>query len=105
MSARRCIDPGSDAEVNVVGTVNVLEAVGATSAHLSSISTGGVIYGDVDGPASEAERAAPPRPAYGLAKRSAEVYVDGWNRMFGPGMSCPPRNVYGPRESAALEAA
>jgi UDP-glucose 4-epimerase len=95
--------PGFDAEVNVVGTVNVLEAARAAGAHLVFASTGGAIYGDVEEPSPED---APLRPvsAYGLAKRSAEVYVDGWNRIFGSGhVVLRFANVYGPRQSAALE--
>jgi UDP-glucose 4-epimerase len=95
--------PGFDAEVNVVGTVNTLEAARAAGAHLVFASTGGAIYGDVDAPAPED---APLRPvsAYGLAKRSAEVYVDGWNRIFGTGhVVLRFANVYGPRQSSALE--
>jgi UDP-glucose 4-epimerase len=95
--------PGFDAEVNVVGTVNVLEAARAAGAQVVFSSTGGAIYGDVDGPARED---SPLRPvsAYGLAKRSAEIYVDGWNRIFGAGhIVLRLANVYGPRQSAALE--
>ena len=45
-----------------------------------------------------------PVSAYGLAKRSAEVYVDGWNRIFGARhVVLRFANVYGPRQSAALE--
>ena len=95
--------PGFDAEVNVVGTVNVLEAARARGAHVVFASTGGAIYGDVDRPASE-DAALLPVSAYGLAKRSAEVYLDGWNRIFGAGhVALRFANVYGPRQSAALE--
>ena len=95
--------PAFDAEVNVAGTVNTLEAARACGAHLVFASTGGAVYGDVDAPAAED---APLRPvsAYGLAKRSAEVYVDGWNRIFGTHhVTLRFANVYGPRQSAALE--
>jgi UDP-glucose 4-epimerase len=95
--------PGFDAEVNVVGTVNVLEAARAAGAHVVFASTGGAIYGDVTGPAGEG---APllPVSAYGLAKRSAEVYIDGWSRIFaGEHVVLRFANVYGPRQSAALE--
>jgi UDP-glucose 4-epimerase len=95
--------PAFDSQVNVVGTVNVLEAARATGAHVVFSSTGGAIYGAVDGPAPED---APLRPvsAYGLAKRAAEVYVDGWNRIHGSGhVVLRLANVYGPRQSSALE--
>jgi UDP-glucose 4-epimerase len=95
--------PGFDAEVNVVGTVNTLEAARAAGAHLVFASTGGAIYGSVDEPASEGSSLLPVS-AYGLAKRSAEVYVDGWNRIFGTHhVTLRFANVYGPRQLAALE--
>jgi UDP-glucose 4-epimerase len=96
-------EPAFDAEVNVVGTVNALEAARAAGAHVVFASTGGAIYGDVDAPAPE-DAALRPVSAYGLAKRSAEVYVEGWNRIFGTGhVVLRFANVYGPRQSAALE--
>jgi UDP-glucose 4-epimerase len=95
--------PGFDAEVNVVGTVNTLEAARAAGAHLVFASTGGAIYGSVGEPARE-DSALLPVSAYGLAKRSAEVYLDGWNRVFGAHhVALRFANVYGPRQSAALE--
>jgi UDP-glucose 4-epimerase len=95
--------PGFDAEVNVVGTVNTLEAARSAGAHLVFASTGGAIYGSVEEPAREGS-ALLPVSAYGLAKRSAEVYVDGWNRIFGTRhVTLRFANVYGSRQSAALE--
>jgi UDP-glucose 4-epimerase len=95
--------PCYDAEVNVVGTVNALEAARASGARLVFASTGGAIYGDVDEPAVED---SPLRPvsAYGIAKRAAEAYLDGWNRIYGTRhVVLRFANVYGPRQSAALE--
>src|SRR6187401_616871 len=95
--------PSFDAEVNVVGTVNALEAARAAGAHLVFSSTGGAIYGSVEAPARE-DSALLPVSAYGLAKRSAEVYLDGWNRIFDTHhVALRFANVYGPRQSAALE--
>src|SRR5262245_21356396 len=95
--------PAFDAEVNVVGTVNTLEAARAAGAHLVFASTGGAIYGDVGAPAPE-DAELRPVSAYGLAKRSAEVYVEGWNRIFGTGhVLLRFANVYGPRHLASLE--
>ena len=95
--------PAFDAEVNVVGSVNVLEAARASGAHVVFSSTGGAIYGSVAAPAREG---APllPVSAYGLAKRAAEIYHDGWNRIHGTGhVALRLANVYGPRQSATLE--
>jgi UDP-glucose 4-epimerase len=95
--------PEFDASVNVVGTVNALEAARASGARLVFSSTGGAIYGDVESPAAEdAERR--PVSAYGIAKLAAEDYVAGWNRIHGCGhVVLRFANVYGPRQSAALE--
>ena len=95
--------PGFDAAVNVVGTVNALEAARAAGARLVFSSTGGAIYGEVERPASEdAERR--PVSAYGIAKLAAETYVAGWNRIHGSGhVVLRFANVYGPRQSAELE--
>ena len=95
--------PGFDAAVNVVGTVNALEAARAAGARLVFSSTGGAIYGEVGRPATEdAERR--PVSAYGIAKLAAETYVAGWNRIHGSGhVVLRFANVYGPRQSAELE--
>ena len=95
--------PGFDAAVNVVGTVNALEAARAAGARLVFSSTGGAIYGEVERPAAEdAERR--PVSAYGIAKLAAETYIAGWNRIHGSGhVVLRFANVYGPRQSAELE--
>ena len=95
--------PGFDASVNVVGTVNALEAARAAGARLVFSSTGGAIYGDTERPAAEdSERR--PVSAYGIAKLAAETYVAGWNRIHRSGhVVLRFANVYGPRQSAELE--
>jgi UDP-glucose 4-epimerase len=95
--------PAFDAAVNVVGTVNTLEAARAAGSHLVFASTGGAIYGDVEAPARETDPLRPVSP-YGIAKLAAEAYVDGWNRVHGTGhVVLRFSNVYGPRQSASLE--
>src|SRR2546426_2712200 len=60
--------PAADAEVNVLGTVNVLEAARAVGARVLFASTGGAIYGaDVSVPTPETAMPAPLAP-YGTAK-------------------------------------
>jgi UDP-glucose 4-epimerase len=95
--------PDYDAEVNVLGTVRVLEAARAHGTHLVFSSTGGAIYGECDGRAAED---APRRPIspYGISKLAGEEYVAGWNRLFGSRhVSLRFANVYGPRQEASLE--
>ena len=95
--------PAFDAAVNVVGTVNALEAARAAGAQLVFSSTGGAIYGEVERPAREDDPLRPVSP-YGIAKLAAEAYVEGWNRIHGTGhVVLRFANVYGPRQSASLE--
>jgi UDP-glucose 4-epimerase len=93
--------PVFDAEVNVIGTVRVLEAAGDTQVVFSS--TGGAIYGECERPAREDDPRRPLSP-YGVAKLAAEEYLAGWNRLHGTVHSARRfANVYGPRQEAGLE--
>jgi UDP-glucose 4-epimerase len=95
--------PDYDAEVNVLGTVSVLEAARAHGAQIVFSSTGGAIYGECDGPATELAPRQPLSP-YGIAKLAAEEYLAGWNRLHGTThVALRFANVYGPRQSASLE--
>jgi UDP-glucose 4-epimerase len=94
--------PDFDAEVNVVGTVRVLQAAGADTSVVFT-STGGAIYGELDKPAREDDPRRPLSP-YGVAKLAAEEYVAGWNRLHGTRHGTLRfGNVYGPRQEASLE--
>ena len=94
--------PDFDAEVNVLGTIRVLEAAG-TDTNVVFSSTGGAIYGELDRPAREDDRRTPLSP-YGVAKLAAEEYVAAWNRLHGTRHGTLRfGNVYGPRQEAGLE--
>lgn len=95
--------PAYDAQVNVVGTVNVLEAARATGAQVIFSSTGGAIYGECSAPATETREELPMSP-YGIAKLCDEKYLFGWNRIHGAGHTVLRfGNVYGPRQDSGLE--
>ena len=92
-----------DAEVNVLGTLNVLEAARAHGAQLVFSSTGGAIYGECDRPAREDDERRPVSP-YGTAKLAAEEYLATWKRLHGTKhVVLRFANVYGPRQLAKLE--
>jgi UDP-glucose 4-epimerase len=97
--------PADDAVVNVVGTVNVLEAARAAGARVLFASTGGAIYGtDVPVPTAENESPEPEAP-YGTAKYCAEQYLGLYNRLYGTKhVALRLANVYGPRQDPAGEA-
>ena len=93
--------PGYDAEVNVVGTVNVLRA--APKAQVIFSSSGGAGYGECPEPASE-QSPFLPLSAYGIAKKCGEEYLAGWNRIYrSHHIALRFANVYGPRQDAGLE--
>jgi len=95
--------PTLDAEVNVLGTLNVLEAARAHGAQVVFSSTGGAIYGECDRPAPEDYPRQPLSP-YGTAKLAAEEYLATWNRLYGTNhVTLRFANVYGPRQLAKLE--
>src|SRR6476659_3022301 len=92
---------GYDAEVNVVGTANVLSA--APGAQVIFASSGGAGYGECPVPATEEMPFLPLSP-YGIAKKCGEEYLAGWNRIHGTShVSLRFANVYGPRQDAGLE--
>jgi UDP-glucose 4-epimerase len=93
--------PDYDASVNVVGTVNALQA--SPGAQVIFASSGGAGYGECPVPAAENAPFLPLSP-YGIAKKCGEEYLLGWNRIHGS-THVPLRfaNVYGPRQDAGLE--
>ena len=96
--------PDHDAQVNVLGTVNVLEAARRHGTQVVLASTGGAIYGECDKPAGED---APRRPLspYGVSKLAAEEYLAAYNRLYGTShVSLRYGNVYGPRQDPHGEA-
>jgi UDP-glucose 4-epimerase len=97
--------PGTDAEVNVVGTVNLLEAARGVGARVLFSSTGGALYGaNAPVPSPESTLPAPSSP-YGVAKYCAEQYVSLYNRVFGTTHAILRlANVYGPRQGSSGEA-
>jgi UDP-glucose 4-epimerase len=97
-------NPSLDADVNVLGTLRVLEAARRHGAQLVFASTGGAIYGECDGPAPETAPRQPLAP-YGTSKLCGEEYLATWNRLYGTGhVTLRLGNVYGPRQEPHGEA-
>jgi UDP-glucose 4-epimerase len=98
-------DPGRDCEVNVRGTLNVVESARACQVPVVFTSTGGALYGDdVPRPTGESQPAEPLSP-YGASKLAAEAYVKTWSLASGvPHAVCRLGNVYGPRQNPHGEA-
>ncbi len=98
-------NPAADAEANVIGTVNVLEAARGVGARILFCSSGGALYGR-DAPIPSLEDVLPlPESPYGIAKHCAEQYIGLYNRLHQAAHSVlRPANVYGPRQDPTGEA-
>ncbi len=107
MDVRRSVaDPAFDAQVNLVGFLNLMEAArphGLRRVVFSS--TGGAIYGEQDTfPADETHPCRPVSP-YGVAKFSTESYLFFYQAQYGINYAAMRyANVYGPRQDPHGEA-
>ena len=98
-------DPGRDCDVNVRGTLNVVEAAGRCGASVVFTSTGGALYGDTAPRPTPEDQIPAPLAPYGASKWAAEAYVKTWSLSSGiPHAVCRLGNVYGPRQSPHGEA-
>jgi UDP-glucose 4-epimerase len=96
--------PSEDAEVNVLGTISVLEAARRHGTQVVFASTGGAIYGECERPAREDSTLRPLSP-YGVSKLAGEEYLAAYGRLYGTGhASLRYGNVYGPRQDPHGEA-
>ena len=99
-------EPKLDAETNILGTLNVLDAmVSAGASKMVFVSTGGAMYGEPGTlPAPESAGARPASP-YGASKLAAENYLPIYKSLHGIDYSTiRPANVYGPRQDPHGEA-
>lgn len=100
-------DPLYDATVNILGTINLLEAIrlaGGKSRFVFT-STGGAVYGDFNRPPNVEDYPKDPDSPYAIGKLSAEHYMSYYGRVHG--MTCAAvrfGNVYGPRQDPHGEA-
>lgn len=112
MDVRRSVaDPVYDADVNVLGLLNLMEAGRANGLErVAFASTGGAIYGEPDpavnggGPQPETHPTRPMSP-YGLSKLTSEHYLRYYDDTYGiPYAALRFGNVYGPRQNPHGEA-
>ena len=100
---RSVTDPAFDARVNILGILNLLEAIRSRPEtqrpRFIFASTGGALYGDaIQLPTAETAPTNPDAP-YGIAKLSSEYYVAYYGRVWGlDAITLRFGNVYGPRQ-------
>jgi UDP-glucose 4-epimerase len=108
IDVRRSVeDPAFDARVNILGTLNLMEAVRTHSPTTRVIfsSTGGALYGDFAAPPSGELLSKDPEAPYGIAKLAVEYYLAYYGRVHGlDTVALRYGNVYGPRQDPHGEA-
>ena len=100
-------DPVFDATTNIVGTLNILEAVRRAGARSRIVftSTGGAIYGDFNTPPNVETFPKDPESPYAISKLAAEYYLAYYGRTHGiDSVALRFGNVYGPRQDPHGEA-
>ena len=104
---RSVTDPLFDARVNVLGSLNIFDAVRESrkATRLVVSSTGGAIYGDFVEPPSGEESAKEPVAPYGISKLSMEYYLASHSRLHATeAVALRYSNVFGPRQDPHGEA-
>jgi len=107
MDVRRSVaDPAFDAQVNLVGFLNLMEAArqhGLKRCVFSS--TGGAIYGEQESFPCDEEHPCRPLSPYGIAKLATEKYLFFYRAQYGIDyLALRYANVYGPRQDPHGEA-
>lgn len=100
-------DPIFDANTNIIGTLNILEALrrAGSRARIVFTSTGGAIYGDFNTPPNVETFPKDPESPYAISKLAAEYYLSYYGRVHGvEHVALRFGNVYGPRQDPHGEA-
>jgi len=99
-------NPVKDADINLIGLLNILEAGRASGCKkVVFASSGGVVYGEQDTfPATETHSKRPMSP-YGVSKMASELYLDYYCMEHGfSAVAMRYANIYGPRQDPDGEA-
>ena len=100
------LDPVSDADSNVLGTIRLLSAAAAEGVEkIVFSSTGGAIYGNPDAIPCDEDTPVNPITPYALSKYVSELYLDLYQRTYGLEYTILRyANVYGPGQDPNGEA-
>ncbi len=100
-------DPINDATINILGSLNLMEAVraGAGKTRVVFTSTGGALYGDFNKPPNAEIYPKDPESPYAISKLCIEYYLAYYGRVHGlDAVALRFGNVYGPRQDPHGEA-
>ncbi|MDO8461682.1 MAG: NAD-dependent epimerase/dehydratase family protein [Deltaproteobacteria bacterium] len=99
-------DPATDATINIVGSLNLLECCRRSGVKkVIFASSGGAIYGEQDYYPADEKHRMEPRSPYGITKLTVEKYLQSYHWTHGLSfVALRYANVYGPRQNALGEA-
>ncbi len=94
-------DPIMDSDINIGGTLNVLEACRLHDVSRIVFASSSAIYGDTGRISITEERRLNPVSPYAVSKMAGESYVKLYNQLYGlETVSLRYFNVYGPRQNS-----
>jgi UDP-glucuronate 4-epimerase len=98
------LEPGEYFDVNVQGTLQVLEAMRAAGCRRLLLASSSSVYGNQEKrPFSETDDVSRPISPYAASKRSAELLAHSYHHLFGIEVACLRLfTVYGPRQRPDL---
>lgn len=98
-------DPVHDAQVNILGLINVLQMATQYSVRKVIFSSSGATYGTVESMPVDEKTVQNPESPYGTTKMASEFYLKFWKNMHGLDFTILRYgNVYGPRQDPLGEA-
>lgn len=97
-------EPVFDADVNINGTINLLEASRVAGVKKFIFSSTSAVYGDLEKEKINEKDPAIPKSYYGASKLSAELYIHIFSQLYQlPFTILRYGNVYGPKQTAKGE--
>ncbi|MFZ5634575.1 MAG: NAD-dependent epimerase/dehydratase family protein [Bacillota bacterium] len=97
-------DPAEDARVNIVGSLNLLEAARAGGVKKVVYASSAAVYGAPEHLPADERHPVRPISGYGLSKYAVERYLDLYRDLYGLDYTVLRyANVYGPRQDARGE--
>lgn len=98
-------DPSHDADVNIRGLINILQAATRFGIRKVIFSSSGASYGTVEKMPVDENTVQHPESPYGITKTASEYYLRFWKKMYGLDFTILRYgNVYGPRQDPMGEA-
>lgn len=98
-------DPAHDANVNILGLINLLQNATRFGTRKIVFSSSGATYGTADEMPVDENTPQHPESPYGTSKMTGELYLRCWNSMHGLDFTILRYgNVYGPRQDPLGEA-